>query len=511
MIKHLKPTYRTIITLLLSVVPLFSLAVDPIIPTSAKLKEQGDECYWAEKMSEALDKYTEALDQAKREVNDSMYNACLNCIGNIYLRVNDNKRALHYYTLGYEAAKSSKDVEMQYKFASNIVIASSSLGDVETAKKFFKLQTSLPVKNITNKHFYFLNNQALIAKAEGNLSMVEYHYKASLQYATESGMPTVYKMMPFIGLGDLELQRGEPQKALGYYTQARDSAEKARLNDPLKEVYKQMSEAYRRLGRHDSAARYKALYLAYSDSLFNANQFNMSSSKLLDYENAENKRHIDSLTSQNYVQTVVIGVFVVLVVALTLLYMALRRKTRNLLEAQRLLVSKNEDINHYDNQSRQLLQQYVSAMDSKHSQDPQPTQPSVPSSEEPKGIGLTNEQRNRLLEQIATIMDDVTVIACPDFNLSKLADMVGSNTKYVSWVINDAYNKSFKVLRNERRIHEACKRLSDREHYGNMTIQAIYEELGFNSASSFIQAFKNVCGMTPSVYQKLAEQKEREE
>jgi len=125
-------------------------------------------------------------------------------------------------------------------------------------------------------------------------------------------------------------------------------------------------------------------------------------------------------------------------------------------------------------------------------------------------IGLDVEQRNRLLEQINTVMDDVSVIANPDFNLNKLADMVGSNTRYVSWVINDSYNKSFKVLRNERRIHEACKRLSDREHYGNMTIQAIYEELGFNAASSFIQAFKNVCGMTPSVYQKLAEQKDKE-
>lgn len=36
-----------------------------------------------------------------------------------------------------------------------------------------------------------------------------------------------------------------------------------------------------------------------------------------------------------------------------------------------------------------------------------------------------------------------------------------------------------------------------------MTIQAIYEELGYNSAASFIQAFKKVNGMTPSVYQKL--------
>jgi AraC-like DNA-binding protein len=53
-------------------------------------------------------------------------------------------------------------------------------------------------------------------------------------------------------------------------------------------------------------------------------------------------------------------------------------------------------------------------------------------------------------------------------------------------------------------VHEACKRLVDNEHYGNMTIQAIYEEVGYRNAVSFIRVFKKVMGMTPSVYQKLS-------
>jgi len=506
MIEHLKTTYRIIITFLLSVVPLLSLGIGNMIETSSYLKERGDKCYDEEKLSEALEEYTDALNQAKREMNDSMVNVCLNSIGNVYSRTNDYKRALHYYTMGYEATKESGDLQMQYKFVSNIVAACCMLGDVAKAKKFFDLQSKLPLKDLTRKRYYFLNNQALIAKAEDNRSMEEYYYKASLQYATERSMPTVYKLMPYIGLGDLQLKCGNRQKALLYYRQALDSATKAKLNDPLKWIYKQLGETYRQIGQSDSAAKYKAVYLAHSDSLFNANQFNMVSSKLFDYESAENKRHIDSLTSQNLVQWIVIIVFAILFVAITYLYIALRRKTHTLLEAQRLLVRKDVDISHYETQSKQLLQQYVRAMDNQAQQNCQ----SEDAKNERGDIGLDVEQRNRLLEQINTVMDDVSVIANPDFNLNKLADMVGSNTRYVSWVINDSYNKSFKVLRNERRIHEACKRLSDREHYGNMTIQAIYEELGFNAASSFIQAFKNVCGMTPSVYQKLAEQKDKE-
>ena len=88
-----------------------------------------------------------------------------------------------------------------------------------------------------------------------------------------------------------------------------------------------------------------------------------------------------------------------------------------------------------------------------------------------------------------------------------LAKLVKSNTKYVSWVINEMYGRNFKSLLNERRVHEASKRLEDKEHYGSFTIQAIAEEVGYKSSNSFIQSFKKVVGMTPAVYQKLAYQK----
>lgn len=92
----------------------------------------------------------------------------------------------------------------------------------------------------------------------------------------------------------------------------------------------------------------------------------------------------------------------------------------------------------------------------------------------------------------------------------KLAEAVGSNTKYVSQVINEYYNKNFKTLLNEYRLREATRRLNDQEHYGNMTIQAIYEEVGYSNAVSFIRAFKRMYGITPSEYQKKAAEKRQE-
>ena len=110
----------------------------------------------------------------------------------------------------------------------------------------------------------------------------------------------------------------------------------------------------------------------------------------------------------------------------------------------------------------------------------------------------------QLLNKINDVMEDMSVISNPDFCLQMLADMVQSNTNYVSRVINNSYNKNFKTLLNERRIREACHKLSDTENYVGYTMQVIYEEVGYKNASSFIRAFKKVYNMTPSEYQKLA-------
>ena len=78
----------------------------------------------------------------------------------------------------------------------------------------------------------------------------------------------------------------------------------------------------------------------------------------------------------------------------------------------------------------------------------------------------------------------------------------------MSRIINNSYQKNFKTLLNERRIQEACHKLTDRQHYGSYTMQVIYEEVGYKSASSFIRAFKRVYNMTPSEFQKIAAEKE---
>lgn len=47
--------------------------------------------------------------------------------------------------------------------------------------------------------------------------------------------------------------------------------------------------------------------------------------------------------------------------------------------------------------------------------------------------------------------------------------------------------------------------MSDREHYGNLTIEAISQGVGFKLRASFISAFKKFTGLTPSQFLKIAD------
>ena len=482
-----------ILAVLMLLLPQVAMGIEEKQYPAASWKSKGDMCYNAGRFAEALEYYTKALDGSKRNNDDRTYYATIGNIGNIYAGMGDLKRALYYYGMGYEASVRRKETDMQWRFSTNIVAAYCILKDVKNARAFFRLQMTIPVKDATIRQFYFLNNQAYISMAENNRQMAEYYFRKTLEFTTERHMPTQYMLGAIVEVGKLCMQKGDTNGALACFRTAQDSLMHMKNKEQLVNVYHELEGVYSKIGEKDSAKKYRSLYLAFSDSVFNVHQFNVANSKLFEYENNQTKQRIDSLVSRNKMQLAVIVVFVIMVVCLTLLYIALRRKTRSLLEAQRMLVSKNEELMQNDRQSKQILEQYVNIA----SRQAMAAQPSV---------NLDEEQRNRLLNSITTVMNDVDTISRSDFNLQMLADMVESNTKYVSWIINDTYKKNFKTLLNEHRIREACRRLSDTEHYGSMTIQAIYEELGYNSAASFIQSFKKVNGMTPSMYQKLKQQ-----
>lgn len=121
--------------------------------------------------------------------------------------------------------------------------------------------------------------------------------------------------------------------------------------------------------------------------------------------------------------------------------------------------------------------------------------------------GLDDQSKEKLKQDIAKVLADTSVICSPDFTIKQLCDMIGSNTTYVSQVVNEKYGMNFKTLLNERRIVEACRRLDDVENYGSLTIEAIATSVGFKSRTNFALVFKRYTGLSASEFQRAARHK----
>jgi len=112
-----------------------------------------------------------------------------------------------------------------------------------------------------------------------------------------------------------------------------------------------------------------------------------------------------------------------------------------------------------------------------------------------------SEAQAKIFDKIKADLLDVMVEEKPyldhNLNIFTLAKRLNTNSKYLSQVINQEFNKSFVHFINEYRIEDAKQILLAKNNY---TIEAQSQMVGFKSKSSFNIAFKRHTGLTPSLY-----------
>ena len=87
----------------------------------------------------------------------------------------------------------------------------------------------------------------------------------------------------------------------------------------------------------------------------------------------------------------------------------------------------------------------------------------------------------------------------PNYSAQKLSEELGTNTRYISAVINLRFQDNYSQMVNEFRIKEAMYMLKDRR-YLNMTIEDIALAVGFQNRQCFYVAFYKRVGITPREY-----------
>lgn len=112
---------------------------------------------------------------------------------------------------------------------------------------------------------------------------------------------------------------------------------------------------------------------------------------------------------------------------------------------------------------------------------------------------LNRSSYDKTILEISRVIREKQLFKQNDFSLQLLSDELNSNSSYISQIINHGLGIRFNDYINRFRVEEAKVQLLSSKNK-HLTIEAISEQCGFKSKSTFFRAFKKETGLTPKQF-----------
>lgn len=443
-----------------------------------------------------------ARDISEAAGTDSLTIGILNNMAYVYLTFKNYEKAASIFGEAYALQSRRKDDDAEFRLLNNLASAHILLGDIDKASgELRRLKALHPasaeVREVAPYHIQLLEGALLNHAgryAEGAASI-----KRAI--AGVRALPQG-EALECLALEDLtKSYEGLHLKdsVLASLRRCDELAGRFGLPDRRIDALKGLSMYYEEAGDKERALDYRHRCLTLSDSVMNYREFARLSNIEFVYQTDKYKSEIADLSHEGEMksqrlrsQLRIIGALVaVMLVIGTLLYIVWRQK-RSLDESYRTLfrLFQSEEKREVEREGNGTVRTPAEegGRDVKYAQS-----------------GLKGESAHALGERLRELLDDAEVVCDPDLSLAKMAELAGSNSKYVSQAVNETFGMNFSSLLNERRVALARRKLVDPAN-GNLTIAAIAATVGYRNQTSFIAAFKKAVGMTPSTFMKIAKE-----
>lgn len=370
-------------------------------------------------------------------------------IGKCYVRLKMPDSALYFFQKGIERSLREKDTITYHAFVSRTGTALFLKGEYDKARD--------SLVKADNYREYYINS-----------------YPIYFNYY----------------LGSILYKEGKEEEALPYFKKVDSIYEEHQFLSPeLPLVYNRLTEYYK--ARNNEEMQLEYLYkLVLVDSLIDAKQIYVKDKTEKEYtipKLLENKNKlITGLQMANKKSAIKIwaALLILLCTSFALVYYFRRQK---------LYKKRFETLmDHNENE----LQESATAADIKVPKTVSKSEISEETTAEILGYLKKFEDRKGYLSQ--------------KVSLSDTAKGFGTNSTYLSKVVNIEKEKNFSKYINDLRITYAFKELKTNSTFRKYTIKAIAQECGFKSAESFSKAFYKKYGIYPSFYikQLIADAKE---
>ncbi|REC61923.1 hypothetical protein DRF65_12910 [Chryseobacterium pennae] len=290
------------------------------------------------------------------------------------------------------------------------------------------------------------------------------------------------------GLGGIRVKQKNWKDAELYLKKAEKIADTSRSLKLKKAVYSNINDYYEGIGDNFKASLYAVKYVRAYDSIAARNQeFSVKS-----------KEVSGKMSNNGQMNMAKNSAIIILFVSLVGLIIFFRTRQKRQLSKLRTIIRTQGNI---ANENRiPLLRQplnsefsniSVEEIDEKDSETDRKRNDSL----------MTSETEAKLLELLEEF-EKGNLYNNKGMSLSFLAGELNTNTKYLSYVINQHKSADFKTYINRLRINYIVDKLINDEKYRQYKISILADECGFSSHSKFAAVFKAVTDFSPSAYIK---------
>lgn len=464
---------------------------------------------------------------AAREISescatDSLTVQILNNMAYVYLTFKNYEKAASMFETAQSLQSEGHNPDDDFRLLNNLASTYVMLGNYEKAQT--ELSRLRAIKGLSPSLAPFAPYH--ISLIEGALHNIRGQWKSGatmIRKAIEEARKLPYSdELECLALEDLiKSYRGMGAKDSTYSCLLRyDSlARHCNLPDKRIDALRGLSEYYESLGDTQHALDCRHAYLSLSDSVMNYREFARLNNLEFVYQTDKYKGEIANLNLDTAEksrrlrkQTVtIISLVLVLLIIVALLALVWRQKRRLNQSYHSLFKVHQESMaaEKFNDERQRQLESRISELETglenacHNSPKSDDVQPSDGSHEKYACSGLKGESAIALGERLRDLLDDIDVLCDPELGIARLAELAGTNSKYVSQAVNETFGMGLFALLNHKRIAEAKRRLADPSN-SNLTIAAVAASVGYRNQTSFIAAFKKSVGMTPSTYMKIA-------
>ncbi|AZB33580.1 AraC family transcriptional regulator [Chryseobacterium bernardetii] len=291
------------------------------------------------------------------------------------------------------------------------------------------------------------------------------------------------------GLGGIRVKQKNWKDAELYLKKAEKIADTSRSLKLKKAVYSNINDYYEGIGDNVKASFYAVKYVRAYDSIAARNH--EFSGKTKEAVSKINKGSGQMNVAKN---AVIVILFVSLVGLITFFRTRQKRqfsKLRNMMRTQMNMGNGNRGSLLRPPVHSEFSNISVEEIDEKDSEADRKRNDSL----------MTSETETKLLELLDEF-EKGNLYNNKGMSLSFLAGELNTNTKYLSYVINQHKSADFKTYINRLRITYIVDKLINDEKYRQYKISILADECGFSSHSKFAAVFKAVTDFSPSAYIK---------